>query len=38
MRESDLDDLVLGKPRQVVLPGGGRGESKGESRKRGGDD
>jgi hypothetical protein len=35
MRERDLDGLVLGEPRQIVLPGGGRGESKRESRKRG---
>ncbi len=35
MRERDLDGLVLREPRQIVLPGGGRGESEGESRKRG---
>lgn len=35
MRKGDLDGLVLGEPREIVLPGGRRGEREGESRERG---
>ena len=35
MRERDLDRLVLGEPREIVLPGGGRGKSEREGRERG---
>ena len=35
MRERDLDRLVLGEPRQIALPCGGRGKSEREGRERG---
>jgi hypothetical protein len=35
MRERELDHLVLGEPRQFVLPGRGGGKCERESRERG---
>jgi hypothetical protein len=35
MGERDLDRLVLGEPREIVLPGSGRGKSERDGRERG---